>query len=105
MNKLSIPELPKTTKELNSLLKKKFKTLNQSKSVSTITGEEWCFGDPTIATSEEECPFCEMQFEATIKSDLLGTIIDPDYCPYCGFPNNVVYALSHNKRNKEKKEG
>jgi hypothetical protein len=104
MNKPPIPELPKTTEELESLLKKEFETLSATEPVSVLTGAESCYGDQTIATSERKCPFCRMRFEATIESDLLGNIFDPDYCPYCSFPNNVAYALSHNKRNK-KKEG
>lgn len=95
MNKSFIPKLPETIKGLKSLLKKKFKILWATEPVSAITGAEWCYGDQAIATSERKCPFCGMRSEATIKSDLLGSIFDPDYCPYCSFPNNVVYALSH----------
>ena len=104
MNKSFIPELPKTIKGLESLSKKKFKILSTDEPVSAVTGAKWYPGDPSLITSKEECPFCEMQFEVKVESDCLGKSVDPDYCPNCSFPNNVVYALSHNKRNK-KKEG
>ena len=105
MNKSSIPKLPKTIKGLESLLKKKFKILSTDEAVSAVTGAKWYPGDPSLITSKEECPFCKMQFKVAVESDCLGRSVDPDYCPNCSFPNNVAYALSHNKRNKEKKEG
>ena len=92
MNKSFIPELPKTIEELKSLFKKKFKILRTTEPVSVLTGEESCYGDQTIAYAKIECPLCGTQFEATIKSDLLGSIVDPDSCPGpdCDFSNNVV---------------
>ena len=95
MKKPSISELPKTTEELESLLKEEFKTLWTAGPVSAVTRAKWYPGDPVLITSKEECPFCKMQFKATKESDCFGSSVDPDYCPNCSFPNNVVYALSH----------
>lgn len=92
MNKSFISELPKAIKGLKSLSKKKFKILRTTEARSVLTGEESCYGDPAIANAKIECPLCGTQFEATIKSDLLGSIVDPDSCPNpdCDFSNNVV---------------
>lgn len=90
MRKIPIPELPETTKELEDLLKKRFKVLKESKPV-VAHGKERRYGSITITNLTAECPFCGMQFEATRRNDC-STII-PNTCPNCDFPVNVIYAL------------
>jgi hypothetical protein len=92
MNKSSISKLSKTIKGLKSLLKEKFKILRITKYTSVLTDADWCYGDPARATAKVECPLCAIQFKATIRSDLLGSTVDPDSCPNpkCDFSNNVV---------------
>lgn len=105
MDKPAIPELPKTIEELESLLKERFKVLSTTDPISATTGGEWHAGDIALTISERECPFCGMQFQATVRSGCFGGSVNPHSCPNCNFPNNVVHALLRNRRNKKKKEG
>ncbi len=107
MKKPSIPELPKTAKELEELLKKTFKILWESSLLPSQDGE----GRPgdisttTITTNLElECPLCGMRFNGIRKSGCFMNVITPDICPNCCFPHNVNAALMNKAAAKKKKD-
>jgi len=87
-----IPELPKSKKKLEALLRKKFKVLGEGEIVSA-DGGVYHPGGVAINNIDLECPFCGMKFIAVQQSGCFMHRIIPDTCPNCNFPINVWQAL------------
>lgn len=87
-----IPELPKTIRKLEALLRKDFKVLGESEPVSAYGGE-YHPGGVALTNVELECPFCGMKFKATRRSGCFLSDLSPNYCPNCNFPSNVLQAV------------
>lgn len=87
-----IPELPRTSEELNKLLGQQFKVLWESRPVDEHGGE-YHPGGVAVTDLEMECPFCGMKFEGTRRSGCFMHDIFPLSCPNCNFPNNILNAL------------
>lgn len=84
----AVVELPKTIKELNSLLARGFKVLAKSSSPR--------YGG-VIVELFLECPLCGREFNATRVN---GRLLHSD-CPECGFPNNVLKAMNDLRAGKQ----
>lgn len=89
--KTPIPELPKTIEELNDLLRKDLKVLEESEPVSAFGGE-YHPGGLALTNVELECPFCGMKFKAVRRSGCFLSDLSPNDCPNCNFPRNVLQA-------------
>jgi len=96
--KPSIPELPKTTEELEGLWHRGFRDLWESSPVDERTGGKYHPGGVAVTTIERECPFCSMRFQAVRKSGCFMHYIHPDSCPNCSYPNNILNALLQHKK-------
>ena len=97
-----IPKLPKTLKELSALSQKKLKVLRRSDPVSKYGGT-YHPGGVALTNAELECPFCGMKFTAVEESGCFSSSRDPDSCPNCNFPHNVIKAeMALLKQNRAK---